>query len=153
MYPKRAMLLTCVCEHTHTRQAEDERQAEERDCEGWMSRNIVDRKETRNTANVFDHLSVTHSEPYDECKAKTPTLRHKKLFMWRSWDVLASVTAYNKEWKRHRDLTEAITFHLAKETRCWFRTLPKRGFKNKGPHLDKQYEIASVQNKGCFVGC
>lgn len=32
--------------------------------------------------------------------------------------VFASMTAYDKKLKRHRDIKDAITFYLGKETRC-----------------------------------
>ena len=55
-------------------------------------------------------------------------------------DAFAGVTLYEKGSKRHKDITDAITFHLAKDMVPIY-TVTIEGFKKMIRSLDKRYVI------------
>ncbi len=91
-----------------------------------------------NTTNLFDHLSRHHRALYDECKARSDCRPKQKTIS----DAFASVTPYAKGSKRHKEITDAITFHLAKDM-VPINTVTNPGFANMIRSLDKRYVIPS----------
>ncbi|XP_057700431.1 E3 SUMO-protein ligase ZBED1-like isoform X3 [Corythoichthys intestinalis] len=93
-----------------------------------------------NTSNMFDHLKRHHKLLYDQCKQRTPgeTSSDQKTIT----ETFASLTPYDRKSKRHQQITDAITFHLAKDM-APMNTVVKTGFKKMICTLDKRYEIPS----------
>ncbi len=57
-------------------------------------------------------------------------------------DAFSSVTPYESTSTRHKDITEAITYHIAKDMVPVY-TVSKDGFKKMVQTLDKRYKIPS----------
>lgn len=91
-----------------------------------------------NTTNLFDHLSRHHKALYDECRARSDCRPKQKTIS----DAFASVTPYEKGSKRQKDITDAITFHLAKDM-VPINTVTKHGFANMIRSLDQRYVMPS----------
>ncbi|XP_076874456.1 E3 SUMO-protein ligase ZBED1-like [Brachyhypopomus gauderio] len=91
-----------------------------------------------NTTNLFDHLKRHHKALHDQCKARSGCYPKQKTVL----DAFASVTPYERGSKRQREITDAITFHLAKDM-VPMNTVTKEGFKKMIRTLDKRYELPS----------
>ncbi len=92
----------------------------------------------RNTTNLFDHLSRHHRVLYAECKARSDCRPKQKTIL----DAFASVTPYKKRSKRHKSMTDMITFHLVKDM-VPINTVTNPSFANMIRSLDKSYVIPS----------
>lgn len=74
-----------------------------------------------NTTNLFDHLNRHHKAQYYQCKARSEGHPKQQSIS----DALARVAPYEKGSKRQREITDAITLHLAKDM-APTNTVPKR---------------------------
>ncbi len=91
------------------------------------------------TTNLFDHLSRHHSVLYAECKVRFDSRPKQKTI----WDAFASVTPYKKGSKRHKSMTDMITFHLVKDM-VTINTVTNPGFANMIRSLDKSYVCYTI---------
>ncbi|KAI2644978.1 zinc finger BED domain-containing 1-like protein [Labeo rohita] len=91
-----------------------------------------------NTTNLSDHLKRHHKALYDEYKAKSGCQPKQTNIC----DAFASVTPYQKGSQRQKEITDAITFHIAKDM-LPLNTVAKEGFKKMIRTLDRRYVIPS----------
>ncbi|XP_073714924.1 E3 SUMO-protein ligase ZBED1-like [Misgurnus anguillicaudatus] len=102
-----------------------------------------------NTTNLHQHLKKHHRRIFEECIAKkstesaaSDTQSSSKHQQSTISELFAAVTPYEKTSRRHREITNAITHYLAKDT-VPFNVVTKEGFKNLIQTLDKRYTIPS----------
>ncbi|XP_073689131.1 E3 SUMO-protein ligase ZBED1-like [Garra rufa] len=107
-----------------------------------------------NTSNLLHHLRHKHVLQYEECmklrsassstsagndKVGTATQNATQTSLK---DAFTKGTAYDKKSKRWKDITNAITFHLAKDM-VPLNTVEKIGFKEMIKVLDPRYVLPS----------
>lgn len=100
-----------------------------------------------NTTNLFNHLKRRHPKQYAEslaAKAKkataTPPAAAPK--QQSLTDAFSKLSPYDRGSKRWNNVTEAITFHLAKDLRP-LQTVEGIGFNKMIKVLDPRYELPS----------
>ncbi|ROJ62562.1 hypothetical protein DPX16_21548 [Anabarilius grahami] len=71
---------------------------------------VVARKQG-NTTNLSDHLKRHHKALYDEYKVKSGCQPKQTNIC----DAFASVTPYQKGSQRQKEITDTLTFHIAKD--------------------------------------
>ncbi|XP_033995699.1 zinc finger BED domain-containing protein 1-like [Trematomus bernacchii] len=102
-----------------------------------------------NTTNLFNHLKYNHKVQYDgaiiqqkadqkDARSTSSTTSSQSSIQ----DALHRATAYATSSQRHRDITGAITFHIAKDM-CPVSTVSNQGFKQLVNTLDKRYAMPS----------
>ena len=106
---------------------------------------------TGNTTNLYHHLKHNHKQLYEECSAKksestvrsaschdaAPGVKQKSIAQ-----MFESVTPYDLGSRRHKEITDAITYYLAKDM-VPFKTVSKEGFVHLLNKVDKRYKIPS----------
>ena len=104
-----------------------------------------------NTTNLRQHLKKHHGHLYEECLVKTGEKQNTTSDDARAQstskqttlhDSFASVTPYETSSRRHRELTESVTFHLAKDM-APINTVTKTGFKRMLRKFDRRYQMPS----------
>lgn len=106
-----------------------------------------------NTSNLFHHLKTMHVREYETCTEMRKTDRaesrggaHPKTRMAPIQQSIkssfAAGTSYDKTSKRWKDITSAITHHIAKDM-APIQTVEKEGFRKLIQTLDPRYEIPS----------
>ncbi|KAJ4945838.1 hypothetical protein JOQ06_023516 [Pogonophryne albipinna] len=99
-----------------------------------------------NTTNLFNHLKYNHKVQYDRAiiqqKADARSTSSTTSSQSSIQDALYRATAYATSSQRHRDITGAITFHIAKDM-CPVSTVSNQGFKQLVNTLDKRYAMPS----------
>ena len=102
-----------------------------------------------NTTNLYRHLKNHHRHLHDRCMTKKAgekssgkdTQAHSSQ-QTTITAYFASVTPYDKGSRIHREITTAITYHIAKDM-VSINTVTKDGFKNLLRTLDRRYAIPS----------
>ncbi|KAK0140110.1 Zinc finger BED domain-containing protein 1 [Merluccius polli] len=101
-----------------------------------------------NTTNLFNHLKKHHKPKYDECmkaKANAGPQNPRQCSAPAQATITATLhraTPYPSTSQRHAEITDAITFYLAKDM-CPINTVNNEGFKSMVKTLDKKYVIPS----------
>lgn len=99
-----------------------------------------------NTTNLHSHLKHHHKEQHEEFKKRASQQPPKKkkadkeLKQSSISESFSSVTPYESTDKRHKEITHAITFFLAKDMMP-IRSVEKEGFVHLIKKLDKRYQI------------
>ncbi|XP_055053943.2 E3 SUMO-protein ligase ZBED1 [Misgurnus anguillicaudatus] len=98
-----------------------------------------------NTTNLFNHLKFKHRPTYDQLIKKqkeqrsTPTTSATQSSIK---DTLFSATPYPKSSERHKKITDAVSYFLAKDM-CPISTVEDEGFKKLINTLHKRYALPS----------
>lgn len=106
------------------------------------------KRTTGNTTNLRSHLEHHHKDLFQEFLNKLNDSQApkkasgKKVTQTSVQQSFASVTPYEKTSKRYKEITEAITYCLAKDMMP-MRTVEKPGFVHLVNKLDRRYEIPS----------
>ncbi|XP_059422959.1 E3 SUMO-protein ligase ZBED1-like [Carassius carassius] len=99
-----------------------------------------------NTTNLFQHLKKYHKSMYDSCMTKIPSTsapdRPNTSRQGSLTEMFESVTPYERNSKRHGEITRAITEFIAKDMMP-LSTMTKPGFVALTYTLDKRYNIPS----------
>ncbi|KAL1252580.1 hypothetical protein QQF64_017273 [Cirrhinus molitorella] len=100
-----------------------------------------------NTTNLINHLKSHHKVHYQEfqrLKAQTATTKKSQPSTTQTTisGTLFNAIPYLPSSQRHREITEAITYHIAKDM-CPISTVSSEGFKKMITTLDKRYSIPS----------
>ncbi|XP_036940317.1 E3 SUMO-protein ligase ZBED1-like [Acanthopagrus latus] len=101
-----------------------------------------------NTTNLFNHLKTHHKQKYDECmkaKANAGPPNPRQCPAPTQTTITATLhraTPYPSTSQRHAEITDAITFYLAKDM-CPISAVSNKGFKSMVKILDKKYVIPS----------
>uniref|UniRef100_A0A9J8ALC4 BED-type domain-containing protein n=1 Tax=Cyprinus carpio carpio TaxID=630221 RepID=A0A9J8ALC4_CYPCA len=99
-----------------------------------------------NTTNLFQHLKKYHKSMYDSCMTKMPSTsapdRPNTSRQGSLTEMFESVTPYERNSKRHGEITRAITEFIAKDMMP-LSTVTKPGFVALTYTLDKRYNIPS----------
>ncbi len=103
---------------------------------------------TGNTTNLFHHLKQCHAAEHAQCKslqapseasAKQPaTLVQPQQQTIQS--AFSSTTPYDKKSKRHRALTDAVAYCIAKDM-LTISTVENKGFKSMVKVMDPRYQL------------
>lgn len=99
------------------------------------------------TTNMFHHLKQHHRVLHEECMTMRETpgtsqSSQNKPKQSLIADAFSSVTPYESTSTRHKEITDAITYHIAKDMVPVY-TVSKEGFKKMVRTLDKRYKIPS----------
>lgn len=99
-----------------------------------------------NTTNLFNHLKFSHKVVYEKVlkEQKTPQSASTSATRTQSSieNTLYNATPYPTGSRRHQEITEAVTFMLAKDM-CPISTVSNPGFKTLVKTLDKRYVLPS----------
>lgn len=99
-----------------------------------------------NTTNLFQHLRKHHKAIYDNCMAKNPTTSMSSgpstSQQASLTDMFESITPYERDKKRHREITQAIAEFIGKDMMP-LNTVTKVGFTALVKTLDKRYSMPS----------
>ncbi|XP_077306275.1 E3 SUMO-protein ligase ZBED1-like [Lithobates pipiens] len=114
-----------------------------------------------NTTNLFNHLKPNHIQEYETVGKKNTaqsqsTCKHTKQTSIKG--TFFNATPYPTNSLRCKEITEAITFHLAKDM-APMTTVEKEGFKKLIQTLNKRFQLPSrtyfshVAIPGLYVKC
>ncbi|KAK0145490.1 Zinc finger BED domain-containing protein 1 [Merluccius polli] len=99
-----------------------------------------------NTTNVFNHLKFSHKVVYDQLLTEQKTQKRASTSATVTQssieDTLYNATIYPTGSRRQREITEAVTFMLAKDM-CPISTVNNTGFKTLVKTMDKRYVLPS----------
>ena len=101
---------------------------------------------TDNTTNLSDHLKQCHPSEHAELQTETRTnvpLTTRRLAQPQQQTVVAafaSAMAYDKKTKRHNDITNTITYFVAKDM-LPISTVEKLGFKQLIKVINLRYQL------------
>jgi tRNA (cytidine32/guanosine34-2'-O)-methyltransferase len=102
-----------------------------------------------NTTNLFNHLKFSHKVVYDKVlteqktqKSARPSTSTTAATQSSIEDTLYNAAPYPTGSRRHREITEAVTFMLAKDM-CPISTVNDPGFKALMKTMDKRYVLPS----------
>jgi len=98
-----------------------------------------------NTTNLYNHLKRHHKVEYDlAMKDKQTTSQNpsRQTTQTSITQTLYSASPYPPSSQRHKEITDAITYHLAKDM-APINTVQNEGFKKMINTLDKRYSMPS----------
>ncbi|XP_073488853.1 E3 SUMO-protein ligase ZBED1-like [Aquarana catesbeiana] len=98
-----------------------------------------------NTTNLSNHLKRNHIQQYETLQKNKTAQSQSTCNQTKQTSIevtLFNATLYPTTSLRHKEITEAITFHLAKDM-APVTTVEKEGFKKLIQTLDKRYQVPS----------
>ncbi|XP_010772682.1 zinc finger BED domain-containing protein 1-like [Notothenia coriiceps] len=97
-----------------------------------------------NTTNLLNHLQRHHKIQYALAKKDNPKKKSNPQTTTQTSisQTLFNGTPYSHSSRRHKEITKAITFYLAKDMAS-INTVQNEGFKNLMKTLDKRYSVPS----------
>lgn len=108
---------------------------------------VPSKHSTFNTTNLINHLKSHHKVQYQEfqrLKTQAATTKNPRPSTTQTTisGTLFNAIPYSPCSQRHKEITEAIAYHLAKDM-CLTSTVSSEGFKKMIATLDKRYNIPS----------
>ncbi|RXN32801.1 zinc finger BED domain-containing 1-like protein [Labeo rohita] len=103
-----------------------------------------------NTTNLFQHLKQRHKKLHDQCMSTKSIKTNKSTHQSQPEQTeqvsivqaFASAVPYEKGSKRHKEITDAITYHICKDMMP-AHIVSKDGFRRLIQTLDKRYQLPS----------
>ncbi|KAI5105043.1 zinc finger BED domain-containing protein 1-like, partial [Silurus meridionalis] len=103
-----------------------------------------------NTTNLFQHLKQRHKKLHDQCMSTKSIETNKSTHQSQSEQIeqvsivqaFASAMPYEKGSKRHKEITDAITYYICKDMMP-AHIFSKDGFQRLIQTLDKRYQLPS----------
>ncbi|RXN35711.1 zinc finger BED domain-containing 1-like protein [Labeo rohita] len=103
-----------------------------------------------NTTNLFQHLKQRHKKLHDQCMSTKSIETNKCTHQSQPEQTeqvsivqaFASAVPYEKGSKRHKEITDAITYHICKDMMPT-HIVSKDGFRRLIQTLDKRYQLPS----------
>ncbi|KAI5107252.1 zinc finger BED domain-containing protein 1-like [Silurus meridionalis] len=114
-----------------------------------------------NTTNLYNHLRRRHKIQYElamKDKGATPKNTSRQTTQTSITPTLHGASPYPSSSQRHKDITNAIAYHLAKDM-APINTVENEGFKAMIKTLDKRYCLpsrnyfSSVALPGLYTQC
>lgn len=114
-----------------------------------------------NTTNLYNHLKRHHKIQYELAmrdKGATPQNTSRQTTQTSITQTLYGASPYPSSSQRHKDITKAITYYLAKDM-APINTVKNKGFKAMIQTLDKRYSLpsrnyfSSVALPGLYTQC
>ena len=102
-----------------------------------------------NTTNLFNHLKFSHKVVYDKVLMEQKTQKSARASTSATAtqssieDTLYNTAPYPTGSRRQREITETVTFMLAKDM-CAISTVSKPGFKTPVKTMDKRHVLLSA---------